>query len=372
MALKEILTDPRSRWMEDGGPEADVVVSSRVRLARDLAVYPFPHRLRAEQAEEVLHAVRLALDRPEVTKRLGKMEFMRLTELTPVERHVLVEKHLVSPDFLKGNPAGKAVVIRQDETVSIMVNEEDHLRIQCLMPGLALQECWELAGAVDDALEATLEYAFNEEFGYLSACPTNVGTGLRASVMMHLPGLVATRVIDEVISGLSKLGLTVRGLYGEGTRAAGSLFQVSNQITLGRQEAEIINNLTALARRLVSQEREARQRLHREQRGALEDRIFRSYGVLQYARVLNSEEAMRSLSDLRLGLALKIIKKLPLSIVSELMVLSQPAFLIRLAGKELNPSERDVLRAQLIRERLQGKRTGAGSEGRGNKKGNTD
>jgi protein arginine kinase len=285
-----------------------------------------------------------------------------------VERHVLVEKHLVSPDFLKGNPAGKAVVIRQDETVSIMVNEEDHLRIQCLMPGLALQECWELAGAVDDALEATLEYAFNEEFGYLSACPTNVGTGLRASVMMHLPGLAATGMIEEVIPGLSKLGLTVRGLYGEGTKAAGSFFQVSNQITLGRQEEEIINNLTALVRRLVSQEREARRRLHQEQRGALEDRVFRSYGVLQYARVLTSEEAMRSLSDLRLGLALKIIKRIPLSLVSELMVLSQPAFLIRLAGKELKPAERDVLRAQLIRERLQGKKPGADGEGNGKKR----
>lgn len=352
MALKETLMTPYSRWMEDG-PEADVVVSSRVRLARDLSAYPFPHRMRPEQSEEVVHAVRIALERPEVVARLGRLEFSRLAELTPVERHVLVEKHLVSPDFLKGDPAGKAVILRQDETVSIMINEEDHLRIQCLMPGLALDKCWQMASAVDDALEITLEYAFSEEFGYLCACPTNVGTGMRASVMMHLPGLVATRVIDEVIAGLSKLGSTVRGLYGEGTRAAGDLFQVSNQITLGRQEEEIISNLTALARRLVGHEREARQKLYREQQRALEDKVFRSFGVLQYARVLTSEEAMRCLSDLRLGVALQIIKKIPLSLIAELMVLAQPAFLMKMAGKDLKPHERDLLRAQLIRERFQ-------------------
>ncbi|MEW6173615.1 MAG: protein arginine kinase [Bacillota bacterium] len=360
MALRETLVDPHSHWMEDGGAEADVVVSSRVRIARNLSTYPFPHRLSREQAEEVIHAVRLAVERPESVKKLGLFEVSLLAELTPVERRILVEKHLVSPDFLKGDPVGKAVVLRPDEMVSIMVNEEDHLRIQCLKPGLALEECWRLAGDVDDELEATLEYAFNEEFGYLSACPTNVGTGLRASVMMHLPGLVATRVLDEVVSGLSKLGMAVRGLYGEGTRAAGDLFQISNQITLGRREDEIISNLTALARRLVAQEREYRQSLYAKQRGALEDRIFRSYGVLQYARVINSEEAMRCLSDLRLGLALKIIGNIPLGLVSELMVLIQPAFLTKAAGKDLKPFERDMLRARLIRDRLQVVRNGKG------------
>jgi len=245
------------------------------------------------------------------------------------------------------------VVLRSDETVSIMVNEEDHLRIQCLMPGLALEGCWNIASQVDDLFEATLEYAYNEEFGYLVTCPTNVGTGLRASVMLHLPGLVATRMLGEVVSGLSKLGLTVRGLYGEGTKAAGDLFQVSNQVTLGQREEEIISSLTALVRRLVSQEREARRGLYQKQREALEDKIFRSYGLLQYARVLNSEEAMRCLSDLRLGLALKVIKGIPLSLIAELMVLGQPAFLMKVAGKNLAPFERDILRARLIRERLQ-------------------
>lgn len=352
MALKETLTNPYSHWMEDGGAEADVVVSSRVRLARDLADYPFPHRLTREQAEEVIHAVRLAIERPETVAKAGQLELTRLSELTPVERRVLVEKHLGSPDFLKGDATGKAIVLRPDEVVSIMVNEEDHLRIQCLLPGLTLEECWRLASTVDDALEATLKYSFSEDFGYLTTCQTNVGTGLRASVMLHLPGLVATKMLDEIISGLSKLGVTVRGLYGEGTRAAGHLFQVSNQITLGRSEEEIVSNLTALVRRLVSQERETRKRLYREQREALEDRVYRSYGILKNARVMTSDEAMQHLSDVRLGLALKIIKDPALSLISELMVLTQPAFLMKMASKELEPFERDVLRARLIRERL--------------------
>ncbi|MDI6632032.1 MAG: protein arginine kinase [Bacillota bacterium] len=352
MALKDTLKNPYSNWMKDGGAEADVVVSSRVRLARDLAAYPFPHRLSPEQAEEVVHAVGLAVQQSKTAAAVGPLELTRLAELTPVERQVLVEKHLVSPDFIKGDVTGKAVVLRADEVVSIMVNEEDHLRIQCLMPGLALREGWELASRVDDLLEETLEYACSEEFGYLVTCPTNVGTGLRASVMLHLPGLVATRMLGEVISGLGKLGLTVRGLYGEGTKATGDLFQVSNQITLGRQEEEIIHDLTALVRRLVSQEREARKRLYREQPEALEDRIFRSYGILQNARVIESEEALRRLSDLRLGVALQMIKGIPFSLIAELMVLSQPAFLIKAAGRNLAPAERDVLRARLIRERL--------------------
>lgn len=354
MGIKETLTNPHSRWMDEGGAEADVVVSSRVRLARNLAAYPFPHRMSREQGEEVVHAVRLAVERPETVAKVGQLELTRLAELTPTERHVLVEKHLVSPDFLKGDVAAKAVVLRPDEVLSIMVNEEDHLRIQCLLPGLALDECWEIASRADDALEATLDYAFSEDFGYLTACPTNVGTGLRASVMLHLPGLVATKMVEEVVSGLGKLGLTVRGLYGEGTRAAGDLFQVSNQITLGRREEELIGNLKALVRRLVSQERDARNTLYHKEREALEDRIFRSYGLLQHARMMTSEEAMKHLSNLRLGVSLGILQGIPFTLIAELMVLIQPAFLMKMAGRELKPFERDIFRARLVRERLRG------------------
>jgi len=354
MGMKETLTNPHSRWMEEGGAEGDVVVSSRVRLARNLSAYPFPHRMSREQAEEVVHAVRLAADRPETVAKVGRLEVTRLAELTGTERRVLVEKHLVSPDFLKGDPTAKAVVLRPDEVLSIMVNEEDHLRLQCLLPGLALDECWEVANRADDALEATLDFAFSEDFGYLTACPTNVGTGLRASVMLHLPGLVGGRMLEDVVSGLGKLGLTVRGLYGEGTRAAGDLFQVSNQITLGRREEDLIGNLKALVRRLVNQEREARRTLYQKERELLEDRIYRSYGILQHARVVSSEEAMKHLSSLRLGISLGLLKGVSYSLIAELMVLSQPAFLMKVVGRELKPYERDVLRARLIRERLRG------------------
>lgn len=356
MGIKETLTNPHSRWMEEGGADADVVVSSRVRLARNLAAYPFPHRMSREQAEEIIHAVRLAVDRPETVAKMGQLDVTRLAELTPTERQVLVAKHLVSPDFLKGDAAAKAVALRPDEVLSIMVNEEDHLRIQCLLPGLTLDDCWELATRADDALEATLDYAFNEDFGYLTACPTNVGTGLRASVMLHLPGLVATKMIEEVVSGLGKLGLTVRGLYGEGTRAAGDLFQVSNQITLGRREEELIGNLKALVRRLVNQEREARKGLYQKERELLEDRVFRSYGILQYAQIISSEETMKHLSNLRLGVALGMLKGISYALIAELMVLTQPAFLMKMAGRELKPYERDLLRARLVRERLREQR----------------
>ncbi|ACX53028.1 ATP:guanido phosphotransferase [Ammonifex degensii KC4] len=352
MGLRETLTNPRSRWMDGDGPEADVVVSSRVRLARNLKDFFFPHRLKPAQKEEVLHAVRVAANRPEVASRVGKLELVRLVDLTPVERQILVEKHLVSPDFIKGDLAGRGLLLREDEVVSVMINEEDHLRIQCLLPGLELEAAWEIANRVDDALELTLEYAYHQSYGYLTACPTNVGTGLRVSSMLHLPGLVLVGAVDEMITNLSKLGLAVRGLYGEGTRAAGDLFQISNQITLGRKEEEIIRHLYGIIRKLVAQERESRETLYR-QKERLEDRVFRAYGILRYARAITSQEAMRLLSDLRLGVALGIIKGVPLSLVTELMVLIQPALIIKTVGKNLSPGERDVVRARLIREKLE-------------------
>ncbi|MGO0121765.1 protein arginine kinase [Desulfothermobacter acidiphilus] len=351
MGLRETLTNPRSRWMGGDGPEADVVVSSRVRLARNLENFFFPHRLPAAQREEVLHAVRVAANLPEAVQRVGQLELVRLADLTPVERQILVEKHLISPAFAKGDLRGRGLLLSEDETISVMINEEDHLRIQCLLPGLQLEAAWELADKVDDALGLTLEYAYDEEFGYLTACPTNTGTGLRVSSMLHLPGLVMVGAIDELVTNLSKLGLAVRGLYGEGTRAAGDLFQISNQITLGRKEEEMVRHLHGIVSKLVAQERASRQALY-QQKEQLEDKVFRAYGVLRYARSITSQEAMRLLSDLRLGVALGIIQGVTLGLVTELMVLTQPALIIKTAGRSLSPGERDVVRAQLIRERL--------------------
>lgn len=351
MSLKETVNSPYSKWLDASGPESDVIISSRVRLARNLVGYPFPHLLGPENADKILYALQTAIHQKGMQETVGKLEICRMTELSPTERQILVEKHLISPDLLE-QPEKRGVVLRDDEVISIMVNEEDHLRIQCLLPGLQLKECWDLANAVDDGLEQTLDFAFAEEQGYLTSCPTNVGTGLRASVMLHLPALVLTQQINAVLIALSKLGLTVRGLYGEGTQATGNLFQVSNQVTLGLTEEEIIDNLIMVAMQLVTQERTARRALYKDQQHQIEDRVWRAYGLLKYARTMASSDAMALLSDLRLGVDLGIIPDIPAGLIMELIIMTRPAFLNKLKGTELNPYQRDIYRATLIRERL--------------------
>jgi len=337
--------------MEASGPEADVVVSSRVRVARNLNKSPFPHLLSESDARDIAHSVRLAIGNAEAGGGPRSLDLVELGELTPVERQILVEKHLISPDLLE-NFNRKAVVISQDEVISIMINEEDHLRLQCLLPGLQLKEAWDSINLLDDELEKTLEYAYDEELGYLTSCPTNVGTGLRASVMLHLPGLVLVNRIKDVLGSVSKLGLTVRGLYGEGTEASGDLFQVSNQITMGQTEEDIINALISVTGQIVNSERAAREALLRERREHIEDRVGRAYGLLTHARIMSSEEAVRLLSDLRLGVSLKLIDIIPANLITELMVMIRPAFLVKKAGKDISSFARDVVRATLIREKM--------------------
>jgi len=351
MPLKETVNNAHSRWMDADGPDADIVISSRVRVARNLAGMPFPHLLNADKSAEVIHAVRMAVENIEASDRIGNLELSGLSELSPVERQILVDKHLISPDLLN-NFQSKAVVLRDDEVISIMVNEEDHLRIQCLLPGLQLKVAWELINRLDDGLEKTLDYAFSEKLGYLTSCPTNVGTGMRASVMLHLPGLKLTKQLSGVLSAIGKLGLTVRGLYGEGTEALGDLFQLSNQITLGQSEEEIINNLLSITSQILAQEQAARRAMYKDRREVIEDRVYRAYGILKNARILSSEEAMRLFSDLRLGMELKIISGIPVRLLNELMVKIRPAFLTKMAGQELSTYHRDVYRAELVRKEL--------------------
>lgn len=351
MSLRDIINNALSRWMNGKGPEGDIVLSSRVRLARNLEGTPFPHRMQEEDGNKVLAGVRLAVEKMNNEKKWPKLEFTRLDELSPNEREILVEKHLISPQHATKSRFG-AVVLSDDETISIMVNEEDHLRLQILLPGLKVTEAWELANKLDDGLEQTLDIAYDEKRGYLTACPTNVGTGLRASVMMHLPGLVLTKQIGGLVNAIGQFGLTVRGLYGEGTEAAGNIFQISNQITLGRSEEEIINNLLAVVKQIIQQERQARERLRQEWGEQLSDKIWRSYGILRYAQMITSQEAINLLSNVRLGVDLGLLQGVESTVLNELMVLMRPAYLQKLAGKELSPMERDVRRAKLIRERL--------------------
>lgn len=351
MPWNKLVTRPLTRWMEAGGPHPEVVLSSRIRLARNLDGLPFPHRLTEADAEKLIRAAEEGVREINFMGLSSKVELYRLADTPALERQILVEKHLISPQQAK-EARSKAVAISEDESISIMVNEEDHLRIQVLAPGLQLQEAWRIASVVDDALEQKLHYAFDQEIGYLTACPTNVGTGLRASVMMHLPGLVLTQQAGRLFQNLSQLGLVVRGLYGEGTEAAGHIFQVSNQNSLGKAEEEIVAHLDAIVQKVIEAEKQARQILYRDMRLQIEDRVARAYGVLSHARILTSEEAMRLLSDVRLGIDLGVLPKLDYQTMNELMVAMQPAFLQRAEGRELSPYDRDVKRAALIRSRV--------------------
>jgi len=348
VSLQDIVNRPVSQWMRGVGPDRDVALGSRIRLARNLTRIPFPGVAGDEQAAEVVRRVRAAVEQ---SPELRHLNFVEISSLSPLDRHLLVERHLISPRHAQ-DVKHKAVVLRDDEVVSVMVNEEDHVRIQVLMPGLQLIAAWELADKVDDAFEQHLPYAFHEERGYLTACPTNVGTGLRASVMVHLPALVSTDQINRIIGAVGKFGLTVRGLYGEGTQALGNIFQFSNQVTLGHAEMDIIQHLINVTRQVIDQEREARQTMLKRSKTLLEDRVNRAYGILAYARVLSSQEALQHLSDVRLGIDLGLIDGLKPEILQELLVAIRPAHLQKRVGRELTPAERDVLRATLIRERI--------------------
>lgn len=351
MGVKETVTNAYSNWMGEGTPQGDVVVSSRIRIARNLVGIPFPNLMDDDDWQGVFHGVQQAIKSTNLQAQFGRLELVHMSELSPVERSILMDKHLISPDLLKDYQK-KAVVLSDDEQVSIMVNEEDHLRIQCLLPGLQMEKAWRLADLIDDELERTLDFAFSEQLGYLTTCPTNVGTGLRASVMVHLPGLTMLNQISTIIEAVAKLGLTVRGMYGEGTQASGNLYQISNQVTLGLTEEEIINNLTSIIEQVIEQERSARRALYRDNKYQLEDRIFRAYGTLKHARLLNSEEAMKLISDVRLGVDLDIIHDIKPSILNQLLVITRPAYLIKHAKRELNAHQRDILRAELVRSKL--------------------
>lgn len=352
MSIKDKVGSARSRWMDADGPDADIVVSSRVRVARNLTGVPFPHLLDLEKSREVIDKIKQAITNTQAPGLVGSLELSELSQLSPLERQLLVDKHLISPDLLT-NFQSKAVAIRQDEAVSVMVNEEDHLRIQCLLSGLQLKEAWETVNKVDDWLEQTLDYAFSEKLGFLTSCPTNVGTGMRASVMLHLTGLKITNQIGGVFHAIGKLGLTVRGLYGEGTQAAGDLFQISNQVTLGQSEEEIVKNLTSITRQILTQERAARQSLYKSRREFIEDKVYRAYGILKNARILTLGEAMRLFSDLRLGVGLKIISGIHDKLLNVLMIEVRPAFLIKMAGHELSIHQTDVYRADMIRKEFE-------------------
>jgi len=349
--IENILAVPKSSWTSGKGPNHHIVLSSRIRLARNLDKYP----MNAFQSEDNGQTVLEKIEKAVVELELIEQECLgiyHMDELTSRQKQILFEKHLISREHMDEKP-NKALLLRRDEAVSIMVNEEDHLRIQVLLPGLQLDKAWDEADRIDDMLESRLQYAFHEEKGYLTCCPTNVGTGLRASVMIHLPALVATKQASNIFKTLGQLGLVVRGLYGEGTEATGYLFQISNQITLGRKEAEIIQNLTAVTKQIIEKEEEIRRIVYNETPLQIKDRVNRAYGILKNAVILSSQEAFNLLSEIRLGIDLKILDiGVNIEELNELMVASQPGFLQNKAGKTMEKLERDAARAELFNKML--------------------
>ena len=327
-------------------PELDVVLSCRVRLARNYEDVPFTSTMKGEWAEENVRRARQAVE----GGRIGEYQCHLMKALSGDARNQMVEHHLISYDLLK-TPEISAALIRVDECVSVMINEEDHLRIQALLPGLQPEEAARLAFEVDDALSTAGKYAYDPQFGYLTTCPTNTGTGMRASAMLHLPALTVTNRISAVIQAISKLGLTVRGLYGEGSDARGCLYQLSNQVTLGRTEEDIIKTLVAATAQLAAQERSVRGQLREQDAMGLYDRLMRSIGLMANARMMGAVEFMQRYSDLRMAVSMDMVDA-HLNEVDGMMMDLQNASLNMDAQHEMSDRERDILRADRLRERI--------------------
>jgi len=347
MNFEELLKGKKG-WLRGDGPGSEIVFSSRVRLARNLADHLFPSRATPSEKKEVMEEIVSAINS---IPHFRNCTILKIEELSEIDRQLLVERYLISRE-LSNKKAGSAVIIDSKEVVTAMINEEDHIRMQALMPGLRLEKCWEMINEIDDQLERLLGFAFSPQIGYLTACPTNVGTAIRVSAMLHLPGLILSKQIDQVLQAVAKLHLAVRGLYGEGTEASGNLFQISNQITLGKSESEIIATLEKVVLQVIETERNARKVLLKTNADFLYDRVGRAYGILSNAHIITSREAIDLLSTLRMGIDLGIVHELDRQAINELFILTQPAHLQRINGRELDAVSRDIERGNLLRSRL--------------------
>lgn len=342
------LARQRGEWLRGGGPEGDIVISSRIRLARNLADFPFISRATEQdrlRIEKALHECVLQLESGE------KMLYVDMEQLGSVDRQFLVERHLISREHAESQGA-RSVAIDPGESLSVMINEEDHLRIQVMSSGFNLPEAWAKISQVDDLIESRVTYAFHPKLGYLTACPTNVGTGMRVSVMLHLPALVLTRQIDKFFRSLQKISLAVRGLYGEGSQAMGDFYQISNQVTLGKSEESLIKDVADIVPQIIKYERTAREFLIRESQENLHDRVSRAYGILRTAQTISSEETMHLLSSVRMGVNLGLIEDLEIPTINELFIHTQPAHLQKISGAELDTADRNIERARYLRRQL--------------------
>ncbi len=329
-----------AKWYLGSGFQDDIVLSTRIRLARNIAGIPFPNRMKKGEGNRVIDLVAEALEGMNY-----KFNLIRLSEISDIERQKLFEQHIISAQMLK-NTEEKAVFVSEDDAVSILINEEDHIRMQCIYAGAEGGKAYDLISKIDDYLSERLEYAFHSKYGHLTACPTNVGTGMRMSFMLHLPALCMTRLADNLFATVGKLGVTVRGMYGEGTKPGGNIFQISNQTTLGKSEEELSTNITDVVNQIISKERELRRRILQDKGVSVEDKIMRSYGIMRYARKISSEELIGHLSNVRFGVSLGIINDISIKSLNEITVVTRPAHIAETGAA--SAFERDVKRAEII------------------------
>lgn len=332
-------------WYTESGNASDVVLSSRIRLARNFKGIPFPERANETQQDDIINICRNASKSGDI-----KLNFVDLNAMEDYEKQALAECHLISPQMMNGNRK-RALLLSDDNSVCVLINEEDHLRIQCMEAGFDIKKCFDAANKVDDAIEQNADYAFDAQFGYLTCCPTNLGTGMRASVMVHLPALTMSRNINSVIDSLSQLGMTVRGIFGEGTKASGNLYQISNQETLGETEEYILERFEQIINEVTDKEREMRKSLLKENKFKIQDKLMRSYGVLTNAVIISSSEAMTRLSDVRFAVELGIIKDIDYQKLNTATYTILPANIIK-SYNIVNPDDRDLKRAEIIKELL--------------------
>ena len=347
MDINKFLVSP-AETAQRHGPHDRIVMSSRVRLARNLKDAAFPGWAKKSERIRVLDLIRPAVESlPEMKGAFSEV----MDNLSALDKQILVERHLISREHA-AKSSGSGLVLNRDETFCVMINEEDHLRMQALRPGLQLRQAWSAIDHLDSELEKTLDYAFNNDLGYMTACPTNLGTGIRVSAMLHLPGLVLGEQINPIVQSVNKLGLAVRGLYGEGTEALGNVFQVSNQMTLGESEITIVERLDKVLSQIIEHEENARQTLLEKQPKVVYNHIGRAYGILANAHSISSKETMNLLSFMRLGVELNLFPGTERALVDELFILTQPAHLQRQLSDKLSAEERDLIRADMLRERL--------------------
>lgn len=344
MNIEDLVYNAAS-WLS-GEEDADgMVVSCRARLARNLAAWPFAPKTTLQDQEKIIEQV---LSASQKCRQMRDAVFFQMNALQANQHQLLVERHLISPALAKSK-GQRGVLFNADESLSVMINEEDHLRLQAILPGLQTRAAWQRVDALDDALRSELEWAQSEHWGFLTACPTNTGTGLRISVLIHLPALVLTEDMERVMRGLTRMTFAVRGFYGEGTNAVGNLFQVSNQVTMGVPEGEIVEKLSAVTQQVMGYEKEAQAALLADAAAQVEDKVWRAYGILRHARVLSGQEFMNLLSAVRLGCSLGMIDSLPLGFINQLMIITQPSHLQAESRADLSPADRDVRRAELVR-----------------------